>query len=241
MNNNLEIELNLDNLQLTKEISINNSKSIEGCDDPQFKRIHHNFHHIVLYIKDYIMKDKCKSYLEIGTHYGHSLSNILQSKYNSKIMTMDIFKRWGDSQIKDMYSLACQNGENFNKNNYEYLIFKGNSHSQITVNKVKEYFPNGIDLLFIDGDHTYNGIKKDFENYFPLVNSGGYIVFDDYLPFVINGKNRDAPKIINELVSTNKDNIEVIGIIDDIVNVAAEKHKILNLKGQNIDYIIRKK
>ena len=83
------------------------------------------------------MKDKCKSYLEIGTHYGHSLSNILQSKYDSKIMSIDIFKRWGDSLIKDMYSLACQNGENFNNNNYEYLVFKGNSNSQLTVNKVK--------------------------------------------------------------------------------------------------------
>jgi predicted O-methyltransferase YrrM len=36
-----------------------------------------------------------------------------------------------------------------------------------------------IDLLFIDGDHTYEGVKKDWEMYSPLVRSGGLIVFHD--------------------------------------------------------------
>ena len=37
----------------------------------------------------------------------------------------------------------------------------------------------GIDLLFIDGDHTYGGVKQDFVNYSGLVNPGGLIVFHD--------------------------------------------------------------
>ena len=89
------MELNKDPLELTKSISITTAKNMFGSNDPQFKRIHHNFHHIVLYIKDYIMKEQCKNYLEIGTHYGHSLSNVLQSKYTSNYMAIDIFKKWG--------------------------------------------------------------------------------------------------------------------------------------------------
>lgn len=179
------MELNFKNLQITKNISINTSQTMFGSNDPQFKRIHHNFHHIVLYIKDYIMKEKCRNYLEIGTHYGHSICNMLQSKYKSKYMGIDLFQKWGDGKIINMEKLANNNVNKFNINNYECKLIKANSHKSETVNIVKKQFPEGIDLLFIDGDHSYNGITNDFNNYFPLVNKGGYIVFDDYLPYKI--------------------------------------------------------
>ena len=35
------------------------------------------------------------------------------------------------------------------------------------------------DFLFIDGDHTYQGVKADFEMYAPLVRPGGLVVFHD--------------------------------------------------------------
>ena len=38
-----------------------------------------------------------------------------------------------------------------------------------------------LDLLFIDGDHTYEGVKSDFEMYSPLVREGGMIAFHDIL------------------------------------------------------------
>jgi predicted O-methyltransferase YrrM len=39
-----------------------------------------------------------------------------------------------------------------------------------------------LDFLFIDGDHSYEGVKKDFEMYSPLVRSGGLIAFHDITP-----------------------------------------------------------
>lgn len=36
-----------------------------------------------------------------------------------------------------------------------------------------------IDFLFIDGDHTYSAVKKDYEDYFPKVKTNGYIFFHD--------------------------------------------------------------
>lgn len=36
------------------------------------------------------------------------------------------------------------------------------------------------DLLVIDGDHSYEGVKFDYENYIDLVEDGGYIIIDDY-------------------------------------------------------------
>jgi predicted O-methyltransferase YrrM len=37
----------------------------------------------------------------------------------------------------------------------------------------------GIDLLFIDGDHSYAGCTRDLENWYPSVASGGHIVLHD--------------------------------------------------------------
>ncbi len=36
-----------------------------------------------------------------------------------------------------------------------------------------------IDFLFIDGDHSYEGVKRDFEMYGPLVRPEGLIAFHD--------------------------------------------------------------
>jgi cephalosporin hydroxylase len=37
-----------------------------------------------------------------------------------------------------------------------------------------------INLLIIDGDHSYEGVKYDFDTYFPLLQPDGYVIFDDY-------------------------------------------------------------
>lgn len=39
-----------------------------------------------------------------------------------------------------------------------------------------------LDLLFIDGDHSYESVKADFANYRPLVRPGGLIVLHDIVP-----------------------------------------------------------
>ena len=36
------------------------------------------------------------------------------------------------------------------------------------------------DLLIIDGDHSYAGVKSDFENYSRMVRLGGYVIFAEY-------------------------------------------------------------
>jgi cephalosporin hydroxylase len=44
-----------------------------------------------------------------------------------------------------------------------------------------------IDLLFIDGDHSYNGVKQDYEMYSPLVRSGGIVSFHDICHHNLSG------------------------------------------------------
>ncbi len=59
-------------------------------------------------------------------------------------------------------------------------IFYGDSREKHVIdwvdNKLKE---TKLDFLFIDGDHTYEGVKNDFYNYSKYVRKGGIIAFHD--------------------------------------------------------------
>jgi predicted O-methyltransferase YrrM len=54
------------------------------------------------------------------------------------------------------------------------------SHSPETVHIVKDYLAGqSLDVLYLDGDHSYEGIKADFNLYSSFVRTGGLIVFHD--------------------------------------------------------------
>jgi cephalosporin hydroxylase len=83
-------------------------------------------------------------------------------------------------------------------------FFNGSSYSDCTINKVAKFL-NGrmIDVLFIDGDHRYEGVKRDFLCYRGFVRDGGFIVFHD----IVADKGKTSawtggvPKLWNELCS----------------------------------------
>lgn len=62
----------------------------------------------------------------------------------------------------------------------EQVFLRGNSHSSEIATRVKETLgERDIDFLFIDGDHTYDGVKDDFDRYSSFVADGGLIAFHD--------------------------------------------------------------
>jgi predicted O-methyltransferase YrrM len=61
-------------------------------------------------------------------------------------------------------------------------LLRADSHDPMTLERVREILGiRQIDLLFIDGDHTYDGVRQDFEMYAPLVRPGGLIALHDIL------------------------------------------------------------
>ena len=60
--------------------------------------------------------------------------------------------------------------------NVEFII--GDSHAQETRDMVAKRGP--YDFLFIDGDHSTDGVRLDYEMYSPLVRVGGLVGFHDY-------------------------------------------------------------
>lgn len=148
-----------------------------------------------------------KNYLEIGVHNGSSMSYVLQSSKNKNCVGIDPFE---DLKTNDPHMMHYQNKDkitliktlnNIKKNN------KYNSNINLIKKLSKDVLDNeipDIDLLFIDGDHTYKAVLNDYKKFSKYVKSGGFIVFDDL--------HQDGPKkCFNEIVSTDK-NIKLFGI-----------------------------
>lgn len=57
-------------------------------------------------------------------------------------------------------------------------VIRADSHDPQTVGSL-EGLKGSVDLLFVDGDHSYDGVRADFESYATLVRPGGLIAFHD--------------------------------------------------------------
>ncbi|CAA6693607.1 MULTISPECIES: CmcI family methyltransferase [unclassified Lentimonas] len=83
----------------------------------------------------------------------------------------------------------------------------GQSAGATTLAEVKRLLGGKpIDLLFIDGDHSYEGAMADYNAYSPLVRKGGWIAFHDIVPQArkadgsyVNGFEIDVDRIWGEL------------------------------------------
>lgn len=83
----------------------------------------------------------------------------------------------------------------------------GKSCSEATLAKVRSALGGeGLDLIFIDGDHSYDGAMADFNAYRPFLKPGGWIAFHDIQPqrksgdgIAINGFPVEVDRVWQEL------------------------------------------
>lgn len=80
-------------------------------------------------------------------------------------------------------------------------LLRMDSQTEETVSYLKGLLAGRpIDFLFIDADHRYEGVKRDFELYSPLVRKGGLIAFHDIKPNVQDA-NTQVDRFWDELVA----------------------------------------
>lgn len=62
-------------------------------------------------------------------------------------------------------------------------LLRMDSHAPATLQTVGDVLDGRqVEFLMVDGDHTYDGVRRDFELYSPLMAPGGLIAFHDVLP-----------------------------------------------------------
>jgi hypothetical protein len=110
----------------------------------------------------------CRSALEIGSRYGKSIERIAASLApRSKVVAVDLPYAPGvrGSQPDPDPVLRATIGE-IACNGHDAHLFIGDSHDPAVVEAVRKHGP--FDFCFIDGDHSYEGVKADWENYGPM-------------------------------------------------------------------------
>lgn len=116
--------------------------------------------------------------VELGTHSGNSYFSMCQSvvenKLNTKCYAVDTWE--GDEQAGKYPITVYNDVSTFNEK--EFSSFS--TLMRMTFDDALNNFDNNtIDLLHIDGLHTYEAVKHDFETWLPKISDRGIIMFHD--------------------------------------------------------------
>jgi cephalosporin hydroxylase len=137
-------------------------------------------------------------------------SQISSGKINGKTILIDLGETMGAMPDK-IHNLNSK----FRKIYPDIDVFKGFSVPN-GINYLKNNNIHNIDILWIDGDHSFEGSLNDFKNYSKLLSNNGFIFMHDTLP---NGKNNKQPdwcgvnKTIQYIHENYKNEFELINIV----------------------------
>jgi len=124
--------------------------------------------------------------LEIGVYKGQviSLWSLLAERENKDAQIFGITPLSGiQDEIcaahEDLnYYQEIKNTFNvFNLDFNQLTIIKGLSQDKYIIEEAKKY--SEYDIIYIDGNHSYQGVVDDLNNYCSMLKIGGYLVCDD--------------------------------------------------------------
>ena len=104
--------------------------------------------------------------LEIGSSFGGTLKRMAAvMKKGSQLVSVDNPVDATPKFLNPLASLkeTCRQISILGGN---VELFTGDSHNKALIEAVRKFAP--FDFGFIDGDHTYEGVKLDWENYSPM-------------------------------------------------------------------------
>lgn len=141
-----------------------------------------------------------KTVLEIGTSMGGTLylwTRLAQP--NANIISVDLPR----GKFGGGYSpLRTPLYRSFARAQQQLHLMRANSHDAATFEEVKQRLAGQpVDFLFIDGDHTYEGVKQDWNTYHKLVRPGGLVAFHD---IALNYEDTQVKRFWDELKPTVK-------------------------------------
>jgi cephalosporin hydroxylase len=163
----------------------------------------HHHYHILYDIANTYPVDYVLNYVEIGCYAGGSACLMIQ-RPNTNVISIDLGTPIDTTIVKN-------NVNKVNKHDNFYNYLEGNSHNLIILTKLTEIISE-IDILFIDGDHSFNGVLYDFETYSKMVKRGGYIIFDDYNDHKFSPQVKPA---VDMIIPKLSDTYKIIGTFEN--------------------------
>ncbi len=117
------------------------------------------------------------TFLEIGVFCGQILSLVRmladEQKKDAVIYGISPMDERGGEEPRDYFKLVEQ-VHDLQGIRKDYEIRQGLSQEQEIIDKTPP-----LDILYVDGNHSYEGALSDLKNYTPFIKPGGYLVVDD--------------------------------------------------------------
>lgn len=122
---------------------------------------------------------KPKVCVEIGSARGKSACFVglaLRRNGSGKLYAIDPHSatNWNDTDSVDSFAIITENLRKAGVTEFVEIVRK-------TSHEAAKCWERKIDLIFIDGDHSYEGVKADWELFLPHLSEFGVVVFHDTL------------------------------------------------------------
>jgi hypothetical protein len=131
------------------------------------------------FAKTHFPEGKLNTYAEVGVYAGVNTDSVLEGLDIQQTYLIDT---WG---INDFFLCEMRNRTDGDVL-YDTVKAKyADRADRIEILRLRsqdaaQLVPNGLDLVYIDANHAYEGVKSDIESWYPKVRSGGIISGDDY-------------------------------------------------------------
>lgn len=144
---------------------------------PSFLSNIDSWHGHVFFVRDLIEHLRPSIIVELGVHKGDSLFAIGQSceesNLETKIFGIDHWK--GDSQAGHLDEDVFKYVSEISSKNFKNIELAMSSFDE----KLMSFKDQSIDLLHLDGFHSYDASKNDFENWLPKLKKDGIMLIHD--------------------------------------------------------------
>lgn len=144
--------------------------------------------------------------VEVGTWRGDFAESMINKLSPKEFYAVDPYKifegmvsapgnEYGNQQDLDVLAEKVKN---------RMTSLGGELLRDVSLNASKKFENNSIDVVYIDGDHTYEGVATDIKSWWPKVKPGGYLCGDDFVKGV-TGKGFDYGVIeaVHDFVEQN--------------------------------------
>ena len=134
----------------------------------------------ILALLEELRAKNCERVLEVGTARGGTLFLLLNTlPTTARVVSVDLpsgefgggYPHWKIPLFRAL-----------KRKDQRLTLLRGDSQTVDMRKRVEGELGGPADFILIDGDHSYEGAKRDFEIYRELVRPGGMIAFHDIVP-----------------------------------------------------------
>lgn len=174
-------------------------RSLSGFEDLAFLFSSHQLHHAIIsmavdeaaYLHRLVRGLGAATIVEIGRSKGGSTLVLAAAMHeDARLWSYDLHVKWtagehSDAELRDAlarYGLLDR-----------VEIVVGDS-------RTAEPPPGPCDLVFVDGDHTYEGVRGDYETWRGRLRAGGHLLFHDAAAFGdLSAPGADVARLVDEI------------------------------------------